>query len=380
MKILIIRTFPDKLNLDSYNVQEVGLAKALVKKGHICDVVLYNGKEKDYIQSYSFICEDKEYEFKIYWLSGFGILKNGFMPSVKRIIPKYDVIQVHEYEQVLSWELYTRQKKPTVIYHGPYYDRFAKGYNLKCKVFDKVFLPLREYENVVTISKSILAADFLKTKGFKNVTTVGVGINIENFGNNNLILNNRQFIQNNKKILYIGKLEERRNLFFMVDVFRKIQKKIPQIQFVIIGNGEREYKRKFLESIKDEINQEKIIYHERASQSELVKYYIESAFFMLASQYEIFGMVLLEAMYFGVPVISSINGGSSTIIKHGLNGFIMETFDAQQWANCMVWAMENDEFLEIIKKNAKKTVEENYTWDELATRFLSLYEKAIEQK
>ena len=41
MKILIVRTFPDILNLNSYNVQEVGLAKALTLKGHQCDIVLY---------------------------------------------------------------------------------------------------------------------------------------------------------------------------------------------------------------------------------------------------------------------------------------------------------------------------------------------------
>ena len=47
MKILIVRTFPDILNLNSYNVQEVGLAKALTLKGHQCDIVLYNGKHAD---------------------------------------------------------------------------------------------------------------------------------------------------------------------------------------------------------------------------------------------------------------------------------------------------------------------------------------------
>lgn len=376
MKILIIRTFPDRLNLNSYNVQEIGLAKALVKKGHMCDIVLYNGKEKDWIQDYSFSFDGKYYGFKIYWMHGFEIFKNGFMPSVKRIIPQYDVIQVHEYDQITSWNLYTRQVKPTVIYHGPYYDKFAKGYNLRCKLFDTLFLPTRKYKDVVAISKSILATEFLHQKGFHNVTTAGVGINLENFGDSITIDLDKNKAQ--KQLLYVGKLEERRNPYFLVDVFRKLREKHSNLKFMIIGNGEREYKEKFLESIKEEINDGTIIYREKVAQSELVKYYQQSSFFLLASHYEIFGMVLLEAMYFGTPVISSVNGGSCTLIDNGYNGFVMDNFDSEEWAKCIDSALANDELVSKMKSNAKRTIEENYTWDMLADRFIGAYENAIE--
>lgn len=377
MKILIIRTFPDKLNLNSYNVQEVGLAKALVKKGCVCDIVLYNGKEKDWIQDYNFSYEGKNYRFKIYWMHGFDIFKNGFMPSVKRIISQYDVIQVHEYDQITSWNLYTRQIKPTVIYHGPYYDKFAKGYNLRCKLFDMLFLPTRKYKDVVAISKSTLATEFLHQKGFQNVTTAGVGINLENFGNSITIDLDKNKAQ--KQLLYVGKLEERRNLYFLVDVFRKLREKHKGLKFMIIGNGEREYKEKFLKAIKEEIKDGNIIYRDKATQTELVKYYQQSSFFLLASHYEIFGMVLLEAMYFGTPVISSVNGGSCTLIQNGYNGFVMDNFDSGEWAECIDSALVNDELVRKMKSNAKKTIEENYTWDMLADRFVEAYEKAIEQ-
>ena len=121
MKILIVRSFPDILNLNAYNVQEIGLAKALTRRGLECGIVLYNGRQKDRKERYTFSEDGKEYSFIIYWLKGFSFFKNGIMPSVFRLISQYDVIQVHEYDQILSWMLYTRMKKPTVIYHGPYY-------------------------------------------------------------------------------------------------------------------------------------------------------------------------------------------------------------------------------------------------------------------
>lgn len=377
MKILIVRTFPDILNLQSYNVQEVGLAKALVKKGHTCDIVLYNGKQADRDEEYCFNQEGKSYQFTIHWLKGYNLFKNGFMPSLNKLIQEYDVIQVHEYDQILSWKLYTRQLRPTVIYHGPYYDSFAKGYNLKCKVFDRVFLPRRNYKDVVAISKSTLATSFLQEKGFKNVITAGVGINPDNFvsGIDYPAFDKKQ----EETLLYIGKLEERRNMYFLVDVFRELQKKRPKLHMVIIGNGEEEYKEDFLKSIQRELAAGSIEYRAKADQTELIQYYHNASFFVLASNYEIFGMVLLEAMYFGTPVISSKNGGSCTLIEDGVNGFVMDEFNKKDWAERIHYALNNPNMLEDMSERASTTIREHFIWDALAENFLKAYKVAIKE-
>ena len=46
MKILIVRSFPDILNLNAYNVQEIGLAKALTRRGQECGIVLYGAGQR----------------------------------------------------------------------------------------------------------------------------------------------------------------------------------------------------------------------------------------------------------------------------------------------------------------------------------------------
>lgn len=373
MKILIIRSFPDKINLYSYNSQEVGLAKALVKKGHSCDVVLYNEKENDRVEDYNFSYAGKEFKFKIYWMHGIGILKNGFMPSVKKIIFKYDIIQVHEYDQIMSWNLYTKQLRPTVIYHGPYSNKFTKGYNLKCKIFDRFFLPMRNYSNTTVITKSTLAAKFLFRKGFRNITTIGVGLDIDNFGRDIEYDIADENSNTNKQILYVGKLEKRRNLYFLVDIFRKLRQKDHEYKFIIIGNGEKHYKEKFLNSIEKEIREGIIEYKEKIEQKELVKYYRTSSFFLLASQYEIFGMVLLEAMYFGTPVISSINGGSTTLIKNNYNGFVIEAFNSDEWVKCILDTMRDGNKIKEMKENARRTIEENFKWDNIVDKFIEIY-------
>ena len=52
MKILIIRNFPSYMSIkkNTYNIQEVGLARAFVRKGHICDILLWTDKEEELIE------------------------------------------------------------------------------------------------------------------------------------------------------------------------------------------------------------------------------------------------------------------------------------------------------------------------------------------
>ena len=120
MKILIVRTFPDILNPQNYNIQEIGLAKALTRAGHQCGVVLYNGNCKSVVEKVPVWGNEEEREILIYRLRGFSILKNGFFYSLNKIVNEYDIIQVHEYDQITSWFYYAWSKKNVVIYHGPY--------------------------------------------------------------------------------------------------------------------------------------------------------------------------------------------------------------------------------------------------------------------
>lgn len=380
MKILIVRAFPDKLDLNSYNVQEIGLARALTVKGHQCDVVLYNEKEADRQENYLFTQNNCKYSFLIYWLKGYSVFKNGFMPSVKKLIAQYDVIQVHEYDQILSWKLYSRPQKPTVIYHGPYYHPYTKGYNFKCRVFDLLFLKRASYNRIVALTKSRLAADFLKEKGFSHVMPVGVGINSNNF---HLASKEKSHVlstekKNRLQLLYVGKIEDRRNVYFMVEVFRKALRLHPDIQLSIIGDGEKEYKDPFLKSIEKEIREKTILYRQKATQAELADIYQEADIFLFTSNYEIFGMVLLEAMYFGLPVVSTLNGGSSTLIQNGVNGYVLEAFDVEQWTEKLdVLLKDRDKRLDMGKR-AEQTIRTGFTWEHLTDKFENAYQQAIE--
>lgn len=382
MKILIIRPYPGLININNYNVQEIGLAKALNQKGHTCDIVLYNGRKSSRTEHFNFDGGDgTALSFRIYWLKGYGLMKNGFMPAVYRLIPAYDVIQVHEYDQLLSWQLYRKQLKPTVIYHGPYYDFFNKRYNFKCKIFDRFFLKKGRPERCQALAKSHLAADFLRQKGFLNVRTVGVGLDDANFGRVDLakLINARIRRENEPvRLLYVGKIEERRNLYFLINVYRQLLTAHRNLLLTIVGTGAAEYVTGFLDTIKDLRDAASVRYIEKAAQKDLAAVYAESDLFLFSSNYEIFGMVIAEAMYFGLPVISSTNGGADVLIEDGLNGWQMAGFNEADWADKINTLIIDGSKRQRMGLAAGKRIRAKFLWPQLADGFIDTYRNAMD--
>lgn len=378
MKILIARLFPYEINIKSYNVQEIGLAKALIKKGHQCDIVFYTkGKErKEKIEI------DNEKYITVFWINGINFLKNGLYGNkIVKLAKSYDIVQSSEYDQIYNLKLMKKLKNKLLIYHGPYYSEFNNGYNLKCKIFDKIFLN-KKYKKVKFITKSNLATNFLLDKGFTDVTTVGVGLDngrVENTSkkmSSNLI---NKLKDEEKYLLYIGKIEERRNIFFLINILKNLIINNPNIKLIMIGKGEKDYVEKVMQYAKANKVYENIIYISEVKQEEIGSLYKRCDVFLLPTSYEIFGMVLLEAMYFGIPTITTLNGGSSTLIKNEENGFIVQLNNEEKWINIIKELLESQERKEKILNNSRNTIKNNYLWDNLVDEFLKAYSRCEEK-
>lgn len=413
MKILIVRTFASIISSTSYNVQEIGLAKAYVRAGHQADVVLYGGKEADHKIEIPVDGTDEEKYVSVYYLKSYGIYKNGFFPSLKKLAMQYDLIQVHEYDQISSWLYYTsrRFKKKVVIYHGLYYSDFNHGYNLKCKVFDNTFLRLKKNPDCLCFGKSRGAAEFLLSKGFKKAIPVGVGLDVSAW---------QKAIQEGTvpesggaiaklpckeaggkrwfDYLYIGKLEPRRNTLFLLDLVDRLLKSHEDMRFILLGDGEEAYKAQCLEKARDWIEKGRIIYIEKCTQAEMPAIYGYADCMLFPSIYEIFGMVLMEAMYFNLPVITSDNGGADTVYRDNENAIVVlnrkkaaclmngidinadgqgyknwaagpEDFDIEAWVAAAEKMYSDAEFRDRIKANLEID-KEKLSWDYVAARFL----------
>lgn len=382
MRILIIRNYPSYMAVvnNTYNIQEVGLAKALVRKGHVCDIVFWTDKQKETVE----IPVSGGGIIHVFYRHGKTKLKNTIFSDCSDLFDQYDVLQPCEYNQMQAWLLAKNQPNKTIIYHGPYYNTFNKRYNLMCKVFDLVFMKGYIKQGTKFLVKSNLAKEFLVGKGIQafNVGVVGVGIDAEMLSSTNDTCQEEMFLKmkedtDSLKVLYVGRIEERRNIPFVFDVFNHLLHQYPKAKLYMIGTGDSNYVSQVFDYAKKLGIADYIIWQDKMEQKYLSQVYYLSDFFLLPTEYEIFGMVLLEAMYYKNVVLTTRNGGSSTLIENGIDGFILEDMEAAKWAACMKEICENKDRMREIQSNASLKIKSNFTWDILADRFIEQYEAKI---
>lgn len=362
----------------TYNIQEVGLAKALVRLGNTCDIVFWTDKNEETV----ILPVEGHGKIRVFYRRGKTVLKNTIYSGCNDLFSQYDIIQPCEYNQIQAWHLARKLPNKTIIYHGPYYSEFNKRYNLMCKVFDAIFLRGYIKRGTKFLTKSEMAKEFLVCKGIKseNVKTIGVGIDTQMLVTRNGICNEYIYLQmkndtSKLKILYVGRFEERRNIPFIFEIFAKVYEQYKEAKLYIVGTGEADYVMNAFEYAAQLGIREQIVWQERMEQKYLSNIYRLADFFLLPTKYEIFGMVLLEAMYYKTVVLTTRNGGSSTLIKNEENGFIFYEEDAEKWASCIININKNKHRMHDIEVEASRKVEKEFTWDSLAVDFIKQYQR-----
>lgn len=362
MKLLIVRGYGSIMNIGNYNTQEIGLAKSFIKKGIDTDIVFYGGNEKTHIQEWP-VEEGKH--IKIYWMKGKAYLKHGVMPEVYALAKKYDYLWLDEYNQYTSHKLAKLYPEKTYIYHGPYDQNYSIIRMIMDKICSTLFFDSNVAQEVQVFAKSQLAKKSLIKRGFQKVETIGVGLDASRFLNTTSVdVNNIGLNESDKVFLYIGSIDDRRNTLFLIEVFNKIYKRNTDCKLLLIGKAKDRYWKKCMERIRSYKLESCIVHIDKMPQEQLPTIYKRAAAFMFPTKYDIFGMVLMEAMFFSLPVITSNNGGAGTLIKTGENGIIcdLKTEDWVYAANQLLLDQERGKRLGI---NAHETIVNNFSWDSI---------------
>lgn len=379
MKVLILRTNGDVVKINNYNLQEIGIAKALIRRGIQCDIVYFCGKDKSHEEYINF---DEKHRIKIYWRSGISLLGNAFFFKLQDLLEEYDVIQVCEYDQMTSRHIafFSKYKKKCVMTHGPYSNDTNKKYNLKCAVIDKLWLPRQQKKKICVFAKSYYAKDFLENRGFENIVVTGVGLDSERFSvpdvkndNTKRIL---EFVNDSFFLLYIGQITDRRSIKFMVELVFKLKNSGVPVKLAMIGSGPDKYVNECKELITSLNLWDDIIYEKSIAQPQIPYLYDTADVFLLPSKYEIFGMVLLEAMFFSVPVITTDNGGSSVLVDNEHNGFTLP-LDVHKWEETLMKLNSNKMVASDIGSNAHEKIVTEYSWDAIVDKMIPEYNNVL---
>lgn len=179
------------------------------------------------------------------------------------------------------------------------------------------------------------------------------------------------------QILSVGYLIERKGFMYLISSIKEVLKEHKNIRLRIVGSGPQE------QQIKNHISKLNLENHVEIigniSDEDLLNMYNSSDLFILPSiidsqgNTEGLGVVLIEAMACGVPVIGSNIGGITDIIQDGENGLLTSQKDVIGISKSIIKLIEDPDLREKISYNGYKRVQENFTWEVIAKQYDHFY-------
>ena len=164
---------------------------------------------------------------------------------------------------------------------------------------------------------------------------------------------------NKNNIITVGRLSEEKGVIDLINVFNFMNKINPNIHYHIVGDGQE--KVNIEKQIKKFGLQNNITMHGFQSQSYINDIYMDSAFYLMGSYTESFGLVLAEAMSYGIPCIAFTSAeGANDLIINGVNGFLISKRNHKQMAKVVCEVLNDNRLLTGLSSNAKKTSKKYY--------------------
>lgn len=263
---------------------------------------------------------DLECSFKYTILNNEDFESRDKYSSIKKLAKVLKGIEVDNL-LISGWDLaefwylafFAKAKQKSLAIESTMYESRVEGLRGFIK---KVFLSAMD--KVYVSGK--LSEDIVLKLGFSNdvILTYGVGII-----NKPLVTEHNKIYK--KRYLYLGRLSEEKNLKMLIEAFNEL----PDLSLSIYGNGTQR------SELGEMVESNNISFGEHIDNKELHSIFAEHDFLILPSIIEPWGLVVEEALYFGLPVVVSNRCGSSVLIENGVNGLIIDPMDTEGFKNVL---------------------------------------------
>ena len=291
----------------------------------------------------------------------------GLWFKLLRILPEYDI--VHAHWLIPQGIVQSFFKKPYIVTgHGGDVTSLNKGVLKKLKI-----RCLRKAKKVTVVSEHL-----------KNIVkqlvpeiepeVISMGVDTTRFG--------RQYYQPNyfgqgdkKVVLFVGRLAEVKGVKYLIEAMKSID-----AMLVIVGDGD----------LKEELMRQaseqgpKIIFLGAKTHEELPSIYASSDVFVMPSVTasdggtEGFGLVIIEAMASGLPIVASNSGGIAQTIQNDVNGLLCEERNVKQLAESINKVIKDKELGDKLLQEGKETLR-NYDYIHIACKYKQMIENVVQE-
>lgn len=359
------------------------LNKWLVKKG--VDVTVYTTNAS--LKKESDLLLGKEVKIdgvKVIYFPSYGYIHFTFSSAIffalKKNIKNFDVIHTTGLWNFPIWAAAFWAKR-----HGKPYIISPRGSLMEIPLTKRSFL---KKIHLTLLSKNILRKaalihftmeeekeDYFSAEyPFFKTAVIFNGIDMDTSDVQRLNFRKKFNIPEKKKIvLFLGRLTWIKGFDTLIPAFAKVIKKESRAVLVLAGPNDEDYKKEIEKLIeKYEIDRNKIIFTGMILGDDKISVLQDSDVFVLPSYSENFGMAVIEAMYFRLPVVITKNVGVASYIEHGKAGLVVEK-NVEEIATAIMQILDNKKFAQEIGEKGRNVVEDKFTMPKIAEKWIKAY-------
>ncbi len=294
-------------------------------------------------------------------------LASGFINSMTFPV-KHDIVHVHWPipHIIFGLPMKYRWKVPMLLYvHGG-------ELNFLNKLPDpikRIFIALMKKADMITVNSSY-------TKNLVESYGLDIPVEIVPFSNPHADSVMYPYKEKSKKIiLFVGRLIEAKGLDDLVRAYRIVREKFREVELRIVGDGPMGER---IEKMAKEFELPVTLTGFKSGKA-LEEEYKNASVFVLPSkpdkigQTETLGVVTIEALSYGVPVVASNIGGIPDVIKDGKTGLLFEPGNYKELAEKILTLLESSYLAKNLVSTGQRHVKDNFYWDKIVDRLEKIY-------
>lgn len=310
----------------------------------------------------------RDYRLPFPWMKGFYKNLDAFHP---------DVIHIHS-PDTSAWEAlrYARKRGiPIMATHHTDFVRYLKYYHLSALKSFLWYLLRRLYNqlDLITTPSSVTAHDLL-LHGVKHVKIIPWGTELERFNPSfrsdawraAVLKKTQKYI-----VLFVGRLTWEKDLKTLAETYALLREARDDFAMVVVGRGPNE------EDLKQLMPGAVFLGYKEGR--ELSECYASSDIFLFPSSTETFGNVTIEAMASGIVPVVANEGGSRSLVKEGITGFLCASRDPKRFFETTNLLL-NDEQLRKKMRAECISFAQSFSWSSVFQKMYELYRMLLEKK
>lgn len=362
MKIQIITmAMSNREHRKFYNAQDIGLGKALCELGHDVEIFNFIKSEKNQKEVVS-----ERLCINYLFCKSLGTHSLHAMDFIREDV---DAVICFSDNQINLKKVVKVCRQKNVICL-PYIGVIDSHNNNKMKqvLLDILIQNKKLYKDMKVLTKTPNVKEQLKEAGICDSIVASVCLDLDAVNKEYLraeigkIREELGYTDKHKVLLFLARMTEEKHPLEMLDIFYELYQQDESYRLLSIGKGE------LLEEYRDKIKKlglEHVVNHFESVENNIVwQYYCAADTMINLNRVEIFGMAILEAMYYECPVIARRAPGPEYIITDGVDGYLCD--DSEMIVNKVKALLNDEEFCTQVGKKAHERIQEHFLWKSTA--------------